>query len=281
MRFQAEFGDFWRIYVEDILQAAPANDPRLPLMLTSFTMDPDWSSAQQAVDSVLGDLEPQRRDLQDAFKRMMVFFPSTHAPKVIAFNSGFNYGIYPVDSILGVGVEWFIGTEHPVIGYLSPDAFPQYVKDRMLPEMLVPAAVKGWLLVSFTRDIRGADLLTNLVETGKVMALLAALLPDTDPAQVFAFNKAQLARCEANEYMMWQEIVGEELLNSKKEDVIRRSMNDGPFTSGFPRESPGHVGEWIGYRMVKSYMVANPDMDFEALFAMDDTRAVLKHYKPR
>ena len=113
------------------------------------------------------------------------------------------------------------------------------------------------------------------------MALLAALLPDTDPAQVFAFNKAQLAWCEANEYMMWKEIVGEEMLYSKKEDVIGRIMNDGPFTSGFPRESPGHVGEWIGYRMVKSYMVANPDMDFEALFAMDDTRAVLKHYKPR
>lgn len=277
----ATYGEFYRIYVEDILQGAPLEDPRLPLMLKSFATDPDWSLAQQAVDSVLGDLEPQRVLFEDALKRLEVLFPDSLTPRIIAFNSGFNYGIFPTDSVLGIGLEWFIGKEHPVIGYLAPEAFPQYVKDRMRPEMLVPSALKGWLLVHYTRDIRGEDLLTNLVETGKVMALLDALLPDTDPALKFAFNKEQLAWCEANEYNIWKDIVSKDQIFSKDADDIGRLMNDGPFTSGLPRESPGHIGEWIGFRMVKAHMAADPKLTFQQLFAVDDPRVILKSYKPR
>lgn len=277
----AMYGAFYRTYVEDILQGAPLEDPRLPMMLRAFATDPDWSLAQQAVDSVLGDLEPQRLEFENAFKRLEVLFPDSLAPRIIAFNSGFNYGIFPTDSVLGIGLEWFIGPQHPVIGYLAPEAFPQYVKERMRPEMLVPSAIKGWLLVHYTRDIRGEDLLTNLVETGKVMALLDALLPETDPALKFAFTKEQLAWCEANEYSIWKDIVSKDQLFSKSAEDIGRLMNDGPFTSGLPHESPGHIGEWIGYRMVKSYMADNPKITFQQLMDVNDPRVILKTYKPR
>lgn len=278
---RAEYGDFYRTYIEEILQGVPLADPRLGAMLKQFANDPDWSSAQAAVDSVLGDLEPQRKVLEDALKRLEVLFPDSLTPKVVAFNSGFNYGIYPTDSVLGIGLEWFIGPDHPVIGYLAPEAFPQFVKERMRPEMLVPSALKGWLLVHYTRDIRGEDLLMNLVETGKVMALLDALLPDTPQALKFAFTREQLAWCEANEYNIWKDVVSKDQLFSKSTESIGRLMNDGPFTSGLPHESPGHIGEWIGYRMVKSYMTANPKVTFQQLMQVNDPRAILKSYKPR
>lgn len=277
----ATYGEFYRTYIEDILQGAPLGDPQLTNVLGRFVFDPDWQRAQYAVDSVLGDMELQRIDLEAAFKRLRVLFQDSLIPDVVAFNSGYNFGIYPTDSVLGVGVEWFIGTDNAVIGMLAPEAFPQYVKDRMRPEMLVPSALKGWLLVHYTRDIRGADVLTNLVETGKVMALLNALLPDTDPALKFAFSKAQLGWCEANEYAIWKEIVSKDQLFSKEVDDIGRLMNDGPFTNGLPRESPGHIGEWVGYRIVTAYLADNPKVTFAQLFEMEDPRMILKSYKPR
>jgi len=281
LKAYATYGEFYRVYIEQILQGAPINDPRLPMVLHRFVLDPDWSDAQRAVDSTLGDMEPQRVQFEEAFGRLHTLFPDSLVPRVVAFNSGFNYGIFPTDSVLGIGVEWFIGKDHPVIGYLAPEAFPQYVKDRMTPEMLVPSAVKGWLLVHYTRDIRGADLLTNLVETGKVMALLDALLPETDPHLKFAFSREQLAWCEANEFLVWKEIVSKDELYSKDNDLIARLMNDGPFTNGFPHESPGHIGEWIGYRMVSAYLEQNPKTTFAQLLALDDPRLILKDYKPR
>ncbi len=277
----ATYGEFYRIYIEDILQGAPIDDPRLTMVLARFVHDPDWSAAQQAVDSVLGDMGAQRAQFEAAFGRLKVFFPDSLVPRIIAFNSGYNYGIFPTDSVLGVGVEWFIGKDHRVIGYLAPEAFPQYVKDRMEPEMLVPSAVKGWLLVHYAREVSGGDVLTNLVEVGKVMVLLDALLPEVEPWRKFAFSQEQLAWCEANETQIWKEVVGKDQLYSKKAADIGRLLNDGPFTNGFPRESPGHIGEWIGYRMVRAYMEDHPKVTFAQLFSLDDPRLVLKSYKPR
>ncbi|MEZ4757719.1 MAG: hypothetical protein R2817_12895 [Flavobacteriales bacterium] len=277
----AATGSFFRLYVEHILQGPPLEDPLMPVMLRAFVDDPDWRSVQHAADSVLGDLVQEQRAFEEAFARLKVVFPDSITPRLIAFNSGFNYGLFPTDSVLGFGVEWFVGSTHPVVARLAPEAFPQFVKQRMVPAMLVPSAVKGWLLVHYAQPAGGMDLLSNLVETGKVMALLDALLPDVDAYVKLAFTPEQLAWCEANEALIWRELAGRELLFSKKADDIGRIMNDGPFTNGFPRESPGHIGEWIGYRMVSQYLEAHPRTTFAELFSIRDPNTILKSYRPR
>lgn len=281
LKLYAQYGEFFRVYVEDVLQAAALDDPRLPMILRQFTRDPDWRSVQLHADSVLGDMAAEEEGFNEAFGRLKVFFPDSLVPRIVAFNSGFNFGILPTDSVLGFGVEWFVGQDSPVVQYLPPELFPQYRKDRMRPAMLVPSVVKGWLQVHYTRDTRGEDLLENLIAVGKVMALLDALLPGTDATLKFAFTPAQLKWCEDHEFNIWRDIVAKELLYSKDPKVVDRFMNDGPFTTGFPRESPGHIGEWIGYRMVDSYLRAHPEVTFAELFAMHDPQAILKTYKPR
>lgn len=280
MRAHERFGEFYGIYIEDILQGAPVGDPQLPMVLNRFVNDPDWSAVQDAVDSVFPTMEAEREEFELAFRRLKALFPDSIIPDLVTFNSGYNYGIFPTDTVLGVGLEWFIGSEHPVIAHLAPEAFPNFVKERMHPEMLVPSSVKGWLLVHYMNDVQGADLLTNFVEIGKVMVLLDVLLQETPAHLKFAFTPEQLAWTEASEFNIWKELVNSNKLYSKKPADIGQFMNDGPFTSGLPRESPGHIGEWIGYRMVRSYMNANPKVTFEQLFEMDEPRVILKYYKP-
>lgn len=281
LKLYARYGPFYKDYVERVLQAAPVDDPRLPIALTRFVMDPDWSTIQHHADSLLGDMSTQQQEFDEAFGRLKGYFPDSLLPRIIVFNSGFNYGLIPTDSVLGIGVEWFTAKGTKVLDYLAPEAFPQYVKDRMFPDMMVPSAVKAWLLTHYARDVRGEDVLTNVVEAGKVLYLLDALLPGTNPAYKFAFTDAQLKWCEENEFNVWKELVAKEQLYSKKPEDVDRLLNDGPFTNGFPHESPGHIGEWIGYRMVKSYMDDHQEVSMAQLFAITDARVVLKSYKPR
>ncbi len=281
LRAYADLGEFHRIYVEQVLHAAPLEDPRLGMALARFTRDPDWSAVQLAADSLFGDMASERAAFEQAFGRLKVIFPDSLTPRVVVFNSGFNYGIFPTDSVLGVGVEWFVGPEHPVVGMLAPEAFPNYVKQRMRPAMLVPAAVKGWLMVHYLRDASGADLLTQLVEVGKVVVLLDVLLPEADPSMKLAFSPEQLAWCEANEFNIWRSLVADGHLFSKDQERIAAFMNDAPFTNGLPRESPGHIGEWIGMRMVQAHLRAHPAKGIADLFGRVDPRTILKDYKPR
>jgi hypothetical protein len=141
LRLYAKYGEFYRLYVERVLQAAPFDDPRLPLALSHFVHDPDWVNVQRTADSVLGDMSGQEAEFNEAFGHLKQYFPDSLTPRIIAFNSGFNYGVLPTDSVLGFGVEWFVGRDSPVVQYLSPDIFPQYRKDRMRPEVLVPSVM--------------------------------------------------------------------------------------------------------------------------------------------
>ena len=122
----------------------------------------------------------------------------------MAYNPGYNYGIYPTDSVLGFGV----GMVHrkrtirrSACWRLSVSALrpgPYTVR------LLVPSVVKGWLMVHYMPETTGDDLLTHLVQTGKAMALLDVLLPDTPSDPKFAFTQEQLSWCEANEFRMWR-----------------------------------------------------------------------------
>ncbi|MBK7942606.1 MAG: hypothetical protein IPJ87_12165 [Flavobacteriales bacterium] len=113
LRAYADLGEFHRIYVEQVLRAAPVNDPRLSMALMHFTRDPDWAAAQAAADSLFGDMAPERAAFGSAFGRLKTLFPDSLVPRVVIFNAGYNYGIFPTDSVLGVGIEWFIGADHP------------------------------------------------------------------------------------------------------------------------------------------------------------------------
>ena len=59
LRLYATYGSFYKEYVERILRLAPIDDPRLPVAIVGFTMNPDWNALQQRADSVLGDMDVQ------------------------------------------------------------------------------------------------------------------------------------------------------------------------------------------------------------------------------
>jgi hypothetical protein len=281
LKLYAQYGSFYKDYVERVLQVGPVEDQRIPIALTGFVLDPDWSRVQAHADSVLGEMTTEEAEFRLAFGRLKNFFPDEPVPRIVAFNSGFNYGLIPTDSVLGIGVEWFTSKDHEVVKLLPPETFPQYMKDRMRPELLVPSAMKAWLLVHHTKDTRGQDVLTNLVEMGKTMYLLDAALPEVNPALKFAFTDAQLKWCEDNEFRIWTELVSKELLYSKKPEDVDMLLNDGPFTHGFPRESPGHLGEWIGFRMMQSYVSKNSFPRTMKEYMDLDPKQVLQFYKPR
>ena len=87
LKLYAEYGDFYKLYVEQVLQAAPYNDPRLPMALIRFTHDPDWSAVQRTADSLLGDMAEQEVGFNEAFGRLEAAFPDSLVPRIIAFNS--------------------------------------------------------------------------------------------------------------------------------------------------------------------------------------------------
>ena len=59
-------------------------------------------------------------------------------------------------------------------------------------------------------------------------------------------------------------------------------MNEGPFTAEVTQDSPGRLGLWVGWQIVKSYMHHNQDITIHDLINEGDAQKILEQsfYKP-
>jgi len=62
---------------------------------------------------------------------------------------------------------------------------------------------------------------------------------------------------------------------------FRSFISYAPFAKGMPKEAPGRVADFIGYRIVNSYM-ENNEVDIKELIFLTDSRDFLQksRYKP-
>ena len=70
-------------------------------------------------------------------------------------------------------------------------------------------------------------------------------------------------------------------LFSTQQRLIMKYLNDAPFTSGMPVESPGKTVVWTGYQIVKKYM-DKTEISLEALMQEQDYHKILRvaGYRP-
>lgn len=277
---QSEFGSFYREYLENIIRIGAPEDPMIAASIELFKEDPGIQQIQHEISKTYPDFTSEREALEKAFKYYAHYFPQDTIPLIITYNSGFNFGIYPNDSVLGIGLEWYLGSDNPVIQRLPPEMFPQYKRDKMKPEFLPINAVKGWLTVNNQHFLTGDKLLSHIIFHGKIMYALNAMFPDEDLEKLFNYQPEQLVWNRENEYQVWQFLVENQLIFSSDSKEIAKMINDGPFTPGMPVESPGGVGVWLGYRIVENFMDKNPKLSLAELLEISNDQRILKGYKP-
>lgn len=143
--------------------------------------------------------------------------------------------------------------------------------------------MKAVVLELFPDQSAGKPLIEQMVEKGKQWWLLDKFLPHAADSVKTGFTQAQLDWCEKNEGLIWTEIVRNEDLNSINPTVIQTYIGEGPFTQGFPQEeSPGNIGQWIGWQIVKKFADKNPGMKPEDLMKTPARKIIDEaKYKPK
>jgi gliding motility-associated lipoprotein GldB len=273
------FGDFYRKYVEIIINAGPAEDSLTFRNILHFREDGDMNEVYSDVTAAYPDLEWLQKDMTTAFKYYRHYFPEKSIPSVATFTSGFNYALAATDSTLGVGLDMYLGSDYK---YYTLVGFPQYKTSTMKKEYIVPDAVKAWLVTEFDFDPLDKNMLEQIVHNGKIMYLMDALLPDYHDTLKIGYTAKQLDWAQANEGNIWGHFIDGQLLFSANHKEIMKYINEGPFTPGLPRESPPKAGIWLGWQIVRAFMEKQDEINLQQLIETD-AQEILKHskYKPR
>ncbi|MFT4779910.1 MAG: hypothetical protein ACI923_002453, partial [Flavobacteriales bacterium] len=271
-------------YTEDILQIGSGQEKATLQLMQEFLTYPDIELSNQAIQEELTpQLEGYSIALDMAFRRYRFFFPEDQLPDVVYMNSGHNFAVFPTQQHLGIGLEFFLGSDHVISQSLDPQLFPQYMRAKMEPRFLVPDALRGWLLVHYQDQYYHEEsLISNLMYWGKMMYILELMLPERSKASLIDYTEEQLAWCTSSERNLWVELSQQDVLYETRRFEINRWIIDGPFTrvEGLPQETPPRIGVWIAWQIVNDYMERNPKTTLQELLESENYIALLNAYRP-
>jgi len=274
-----KYGSFFDLYCFKLTDNGSPDTMLMKDKLNAFTIDADLKQISSVSEKIFHDFTPFDQQLTEAFKHYKYYFPGKVIPRVISFISGFNYAVVAADSALGVGLDMYLGSDSK---YYPALQFPHYKIVRMRKEYLVNDCMRGWAQSEWEQDPAQNDFISQAIYFGKMLYFLDEMMPDVPDTIKTGYTEDQLKWCNNNEKNIWSFFIDQKLLFSVDQNQVTKYLNDGPNSSGFPKESPGAIGQWIGWRIVQSYMKNNSAVSLEQLMNNHDYKKILNDskYKP-
>ncbi|HMT30846.1 MAG TPA: hypothetical protein PKD91_16365, partial [Bacteroidia bacterium] len=230
-------------------------------------------SAYKSVDDINSGMEL-------FLKHHKYYFPDKALPSVVTYISAFNYAVITTDSVIGIGLDMFLG---PQIEYYPRLGVPRYLFTKFSREYIVPSAIKAWFQSDYDQGAVKNELLSQMVYQGKLLYYIQAMAPDLADTLRTGYTAEQLKWCEANEANIWSFFIENKLLFNSDPAEFSKFVNDGPATNGFPKEAPGKIGAWVGLKIVNAYMKNNDKISLQELLLEKDAQKILEDskYKPK
>jgi hypothetical protein len=189
----------------------------------------------------------------------------------------YNNKVVYTDSLVLISLELYLGKEHKFY------EFPDYLKQNFERNQIIPDVVSGFSFQK-TAPITETNLLSQMVYFGKQLYLKDVLIPHYSDAEKIGFTTKQITWCEENESYMWRYFIEKQLLYSNEQKLNNRFINPAPFSKFYleiDNESPGKVGVWIGWQIVRSFM-KNNEVSIQEMLKMNTKELFEKSkYKPK
>jgi hypothetical protein len=216
-----------------------------------------------------------------SFKYFQHYFSDKKLPHIYFYISGLNYEepIIIADSLtILVGKDLFLGSKYPIYGQYQ---IPLFVSQKFDTKFLAFQIMRRYLYQTFSKNLKGKNLIENIIALGKVEYILHALFPNNTTEEILNFTPEQMNWCEQKEKAFWQHLADEQMLFNEDYHAYKKYIEDRPFISSLEKDSPGRAGIWIGYRIIEQYM-DNKNITITQLMETNDMMGIFNEakYKP-
>ncbi len=270
---RSKYPEFFDLFTYRIINIGGIEDESFFYFLNQFLMDTMILNVRQLVEKEFTDFDEIENKLNKAFKYFQYHFPEKELPTIYTYVSGFNQSVVTAEHIIGISLDKYLGRDCSY--YRQLNSAPLYKVVNMHKEKIPSDAAYAWGITEFEKAGTTTTLLDNMIHQGKMMYFVDALLPDEEDSLKIGYTAEQLKWCENNEAQMWNQLIERKMLFSNKRMDIIRYTNPGPTTSGFPLESPGRTGVWLGWQIVRKYMKKFPETTLKELMNNNDYQKIL------
>jgi hypothetical protein len=251
------------------------------LRIYNFLSDPNIRELFDLTIKKYPDITFLENDLTNAFKRFRQSYPGKAVPHVFTYVSGLDIDnpVYYSDTAMAIGLDIFLGSDATVY----PKAgIPKYKANCLTPEYILPQCMLAVSDNLVRMDGKNNTLLDQMIMAGKALYFLDVTLPDVKDTYKIGYSDNQLDWSRKNESSIWAFIIEHQLLFSSDPQGVSKMMTDAPFTSGFAAESPGRLGAYMGWQIVRAYMREADNITLKQLMEDTDAQHILKvsQFKP-
>ena len=208
------------------------------------------------VDQAFGDFQEEEQELELLFKHVKYYFPEINIPTVITLTTDVDYNnrVILADTLLLIGLDNYLGKEHRF--YQGIDKYIAKNLDKNFLQSDIAAAFAN-RIVSFPRE---RNFLAQMIYYGKILYLKDVWMPLEADSTKINYSEDELAWAEANEEQIWRYFVEGELLYSTDQGLGPRFLEPAPFSKfrlELDSESPGRLGRYLGWMIVRDFMKNN------------------------
>ncbi len=288
-KLQSAFPYFTNDFISNIL-GLPALSPSTPDSAATVTLSElrhFIHITRPLYDSLAAkfkDISWLEKELNQSFRYIKYYYPNYTVPKIVAYVGPFNApGIAITNESLAIGLQLYGGKDFSF--YTSSEgqeAYPLYISRTFEPQYITANAMKAIQQDIYPDKSGGRPLVEQMIEKGKQWYMLDKLLPDAPDSIKTGYTQAQLNWCASNEGVIWNFFLKENYLYTAEFDIIRIFIGEAPTTQGMPDASPGNIGQWMGWRIVKKFAEKNNSVSLDALMKTDSKKILSEaKYKPR
>lgn len=233
------------------------------------------------VEGTFPYIEEVEDEVKGVYQHYKYYYPEWDVPPTFTYVSGVYYN-RPVsisaDYVL-IGLDFYLSNKDLVYDRIG---FPRYISRRCQPCALPRDLAEELYYHTFGNRINQKTVLAEMIEQGKRLYFIEAMDPSLPDSVILGYSAAQMKWARDNEGAVWAAVIGENMLYGNVLEQRRMLFGDGPFTAAFGKEAPARLGDFLGLKIVRSFM-SNNDETFTQLMNMKDHQDILQRsqYKPR
>lgn len=274
----------------EFAKATPSDIPKLRKEYPYFFPAPDSVWVAKLQDSLqielrgevmdeFSDFENEVADIELLFKYIKYYFPKYSAPKIITVTNDVDHEnrIILTDTLLLVGLDNYLGADHRYYTGIQ-----KYIAAGMDRKYIVSDIANAYAQKIVPR-LQGRTFLDRMIYYGKILYLKDKIMPFQTDGQKINYSEDELAWAMANEEPMWRHFIERELLYSTDNKLTLRFLDPAPFSKfglELDNESPGRLGRYVGWQIVRSFMNKN-EVSLQQLMSLPAEDIFKKsNYKP-
>jgi hypothetical protein len=246
-------------------------------MFGRFT-NPHLDTLLMETHRVFGDQAELTRQFTEAFTNLTYYYPKFKVPKVQTIISGFQTDLLVSDTLIIVGLDYYLGKGAKYKPQLYDYLLRRYNKDFIVPSVLLLYGIDP---KSNKTNLADKTVLADMIAYGKAYYFAKRMLPCLPDSILMGYKADEMKGSRDNEDKIYIRLVENEVLYSTSHKIKEKYIAERPKTLEIGEKCPGRIGTWIGWRIVEAYADKHSDKTLPEIMGLSDPEKIFKEAKYR